>query len=99
MGEGLLAHNIDGTKLELESCLKASAEVLVEESVDDGVDTAVEEGQPVSKGVHIDINDTILVLSQAGVVAQHHQSPQRQPRQNEEQSNDDKHHDHPLLLS
>jgi len=37
-----------GAKLELESRLKAPAKVLVEEPVDDGVDAAVEEGQPVS---------------------------------------------------
>lgn len=33
---------------ELEHSLKSSAEILIEETVDDGVDAAVEEGQPVS---------------------------------------------------
>lgn len=57
---------------ELEHDLKSSAEILVEEAVDDGVDAAVEEGQPVGEGVDVDVDDPVLLLSQAGVVAQHH---------------------------
>lgn len=75
MRVGPLAHNVGVAQLELESCLETSAEVLVEEPIDDRVDAAVEEGQPVSQGVHVDINDAILVLRQAGVVTQHHQRP------------------------
>lgn len=52
----------------------------------------------MSKGVHIDVNDTILMLCQAGVVAQHHQRPQRQPGQDKKQSHYHQHHYDFLLL-
>lgn len=83
---------------ELEHGLKASAEILIEETVDDGVDAAVEEGQPVGKGVDVNVDDPVLLLSQPGVVAQHHESPQRQPGQDEEQSNYEKHFNDALLF-
>jgi len=38
------------------------------------------------------------VLRQAGVVAQHHQRHQREPGQDEDQSHDQQHHDHSVLL-
>ena len=83
---------------ELEHGLEAPAEVLVEEAVDDGVDAAVEEGQPVGEGVDVDVDDAVLLHREPGVVAQHHQRPQGQPGQDEEQGHDQQHLDHPLLL-
>ena len=98
MGVNLLPLNFRRAQLEFESCLKASAKVLVEEAIDDRVDAAVEEGQPVSEGKHVDVDDAMLVLRQAGVVAQHHQRPQRKPGQDEEQSHNQQHHYHPSPL-
>lgn len=74
------------TQAELEHSLKSSAEILVKETVNNRVDAAVEEGQPVGKGVDVNVDDSVLLLGQPGIVAQHHQGPQRQPGKDEEQS-------------
>ncbi|TNN58154.1 hypothetical protein EYF80_031587 [Liparis tanakae] len=73
---------------ELEHGLEASPEVLVEEAVNDGVDAAVEERQPVGEGVDVDVDDSVLLLCQGGVVAQHHEGPQREPGDDEKQRDD-----------
>lgn len=78
-GKGQFALAVGRAQLELEGSLKASAKVFIEEAVNDGIDAAVKKGQPVSKWIHINVNDPVLVLRQAGVVTQHHQSPQRKP--------------------
>lgn len=46
-----------GAELEPEDGLEAPAEVFVAEAVDDGVDAAVEEGQPVGEGVNVDVDE------------------------------------------
>lgn len=71
---------------ELEHGLKSSAEIFIEKPINDGVDAAVEESQPVGKGVNVNVDDSVLLLGQSGVVAQHHEGPQRQPGKDEEQS-------------
>lgn len=86
------------TQAELEHGLKSPAEILIKETVNDGVDAAVEEGQPVGKGVDVNVDDSVLLLGQPGIVAQHHQGPQRQPGKDEEQSHNEEHFNHPLLF-
>lgn len=78
-GIGQLALTVGRAQLELKGSLKASAEVFIEETVNDGIDAAVEKGQPMGKWININVNDPMLVLRQTGVVAQHHQGPQREP--------------------
>lgn len=78
-GIGLFALTVGRAQLELKGSLKTSAEVFIEETVNDGIDAAVEKGQPVGKRININVNDPMLVLRQAGVVAEHHQGPQREP--------------------
>lgn len=79
-GIGQFAVTVGRAKLEFEGSLKASAKVFIEEAINDGIDAAVKKGQPVSKRIHINVNDPMLVLCQAGIVTQHHQGPQRKPR-------------------
>lgn len=52
----------------------------------------------MGKGVNVNVDDSVLLLSQAGIVAQHHESPQRQPGEDEKQSNYKKHLNHPLFF-
>lgn len=82
-----------GAELELENSLEAPSEVLVAEPVDDGVDAAVEEGQPVSKGINVDVDELQLEVRKAGVVREQHQGPQGKPGQGEKQSHNDEHFD------
>lgn len=41
----------------------------------------------MGKGVNVNVDDPVLLLSQAGIVAQHHEGPQRQPGKDKKQSN------------
>ena len=86
------------TQAELKHSLKPSSEILIEETINNGVDAAVEEGKPVGKWVYVNVDYSVLLLSQAGIVTQHHESPQRQPGKDEKQSNYQKHLYHPLLF-
>lgn len=61
--------SVGRAQAEFENSLKSSAEILVEETIDDGIDAAVEERQPVGKGVNVNVDDSVLLLSQAGIVA------------------------------
>lgn len=89
---------LPAAQLKVKGCLKASAEVFIKESVDDGVDAAVEKGQPVSKGVDVDVDDLQLDVRKAGVVCEHHQAPQGKPGQGEKQSHNNEHFDDFLFL-
>lgn len=60
------------TQAELKNGLETSPEILIEEAIDDGVDAAVEEGQPVGEGVDVNVDNSVLLLRQARVVTQHH---------------------------
>lgn len=80
--------SVHRAQAELKHGLKSSAEVFIKEAVNDGVDAAVEESEPVGKGVNVNVDDSVLLLCQAGVVAEHHEGPERQPGQDEQQGND-----------
>ena len=69
---------------ELEDRLEPPAEILIEETVNNRVHATVEESQPVCKGVNVNVYDSVLVLGESGIVTQHHQCPQREPRHDEQ---------------
>lgn len=95
---GLPPLSIGRAQAEFEHGLKSSAEIFIEETINDGVDTAVEESQPVGKWVNVNVDDSVLLLSESGIVTQHHEGPQRQPGKDEEQSNNQEHFNNPLLF-
>lgn len=57
---GVPVSHLPGAELKFKGGLKASAKVFVKETVDDGVDAAIEKGQPVSKGIDINVDDLQL---------------------------------------
>lgn len=89
---------IHRAQVELENCLKSTPEILIEETVNYRIDTAVEEGKPMSKRIDVDVNEPVLILSKPSIICKHHQCPQRQPGQNEEKGHKKKHFDHSLFL-
>lgn len=52
----------------------------------------------MSKRIYVDVNKPILVLSKPGIISKHHQCPQRQPGQDEEEGYNKKHFDDSLFL-
>lgn len=97
LARGWLGTGGPGAELEPERGLEAAAEAPVAEAVDDGVDAAVGEGQPVSQGIDIHIDQLQLHVRQTGIVGQQHQAPQGKPGQGEEQGDKDEHVDGFLL--
>lgn len=91
---GASAHSPPG----LAHGLEAPLEVLVVVAVDDGVDAGVGERQPVGEGEDVAGQKVHLVSVQACVVRHHHEGPERQPGQHEQQRHQDEHLDHLDLL-
>jgi len=60
MGVDLPVNDVLRAELKFKGCLKASAKVFIKETIDDGVDAAVEKGQPVGKRIDLNIDDLQL---------------------------------------
>lgn len=75
----------------LAHCLEASFKVLVVVAVDDGIYAGISKGQPVGKGEDVAGQKIHLVTVQGRVVRHHHQGPEGQPGQHEQQSHQDEH--------
>lgn len=71
--------------------LEAFFKVLVVVAVDDGINARIGKGQPVGGGEDVAGQKVHLVTVQASVVRHHHQGPERQPGEHEEQSHHDEH--------
>lgn len=52
----------------------------------------------MGEGINVNVDDSVLLLSQAGVVAQHHERPQRQPGKDEKKSDYEQHFNNSLLF-
>lgn len=77
--------------------LKTPAKILIEKAVDDGIDAAVEERQPVRHGEQIAAQKIDLLAVQILIIREEHQSPEWQPGHHEEHRNHYQHlyHLHP----
>ncbi|KAG5855751.1 hypothetical protein ANANG_G00052470, partial [Anguilla anguilla] len=93
-----MAPHLQEAELEPEGRLEPAPEVLVEVAEDEGVDAAVEEGQPVGEREDVDGHQVELAGGQGAVVRQEHQGPQGQPGDREQQRQKDQHVDDPDLL-
>lgn len=93
----LVAPPLQWAELRTEGSLEAAAEVLIKVAIDDGVGAAVEEGQPVGEGEGVDRDQVQLRFTELPVVDEQQQSPERQPRQCEEECHHDQHVYHPGL--
>lgn len=88
----------DRAQPELKDGLKSPAKVFIEEPVNYWVNAAVEKGKPVGERVDVDVNKPVLVFGKSNVICQHHQRPQRQPGQDEEQGHNEEHFDNSLFF-
>lgn len=54
--------------MEAKSILETMAKILIEETINDGVDAAVAEGQPVCQRVDVGVDDPQFIQRQVNIV-------------------------------